>query len=153
MNGWQRKMITSEGRVVLIKSVLQSLPTYILSALNPPKGTINLMEKHMDRFFWGSTTNTKMYHGRSWSTCVTQKMKIAIATLITSLVRIRHTFTHGEEAKHIGAPLGNVHKPGAIRRIFQNWWNLKAKNIVQKMILQIAPIFISWELWKLWTSR
>ncbi|XP_060216327.1 uncharacterized protein LOC132643819 [Lycium barbarum] len=37
MNGWQGKMLSFGGKVVLIKSVLQSLPTYTLSALNPLK--------------------------------------------------------------------------------------------------------------------
>ncbi|KAF3648648.1 hypothetical protein FXO38_11542 [Capsicum annuum] len=37
LNEWQGKMLTYGGKVVLIKSVLQALPTYTLTATNPPK--------------------------------------------------------------------------------------------------------------------
>ncbi|XP_075108949.1 uncharacterized protein LOC142180776 [Nicotiana tabacum] len=66
LNGWQGKMLTYGRRVVLIKSVLQPLPTYTLTALNPPKGTLNLIEKHMDRFLWGTTGKKNNYHCSSW---------------------------------------------------------------------------------------
>lgn len=52
--------------VVLIKHVLQALPTYTLSALSPPKGTFKLLEKHFSNFFWGSTGDQKKYHWSSW---------------------------------------------------------------------------------------
>lgn len=64
LNRWQGKMLTCGGRVVLIKSVLQSLPTYTLTALNPPKATLNLIEKHMANFLWGTSGAKKNYH---WS--------------------------------------------------------------------------------------
>ena len=51
LNGWQVKMLTYGGKIVLIKSVQQSLPIYTLSAINLPIGTINLLEKHFARFF------------------------------------------------------------------------------------------------------
>ncbi|XP_060216704.1 uncharacterized protein LOC132644143 [Lycium barbarum] len=50
LNVWQSNMLSYGGKIVLIKSVLQSLPIYTLSALSPPKGTITLMEKHFARF-------------------------------------------------------------------------------------------------------
>lgn len=53
LNEWQGKMLTYGGKVVLIKSVLQALPIYTLTAINPLKGTINLIQKHFARFFGG----------------------------------------------------------------------------------------------------
>ncbi|WMV54211.1 hypothetical protein MTR67_047596 [Solanum verrucosum] len=66
LNGWQGKMLTYGGKMVLIKSVLQSLPIYTLSAINPPIGTIYLLKKHFDRFFWGFNENRDKHHWRSW---------------------------------------------------------------------------------------
>lgn len=45
LSGWQGKMLSYGGRMVLIKSVLQALPTYILSAICPPKSTLKLLKK------------------------------------------------------------------------------------------------------------
>ncbi|XP_019259367.1 PREDICTED: uncharacterized protein LOC109237508 [Nicotiana attenuata] len=60
LNRWQGKTLTYGGREVLIKSILQFLPTYSLTDLNPPKGTLNLIEKHMARFLWGTTGGKKL---------------------------------------------------------------------------------------------
>ncbi|XP_075086147.1 uncharacterized protein LOC142168878 [Nicotiana tabacum] len=53
LNGWQGNMMSPVGRMILIKHVLQSLSTYMLSAMNPPKVITKLMEKHFTKFFWG----------------------------------------------------------------------------------------------------
>ncbi|XP_019258966.1 PREDICTED: uncharacterized protein LOC109237163 [Nicotiana attenuata] len=42
LNGWQANMMSSGRRMILIKHVLQD-PTYIISAMNPPKGITKLM--------------------------------------------------------------------------------------------------------------
>nr|XP_009794930.1 PREDICTED: uncharacterized protein LOC104241686 [Nicotiana sylvestris] len=39
------RLFTCGGRIVLIKRVLQSLPIYTLSAMSPPKWTLNLIER------------------------------------------------------------------------------------------------------------
>lgn len=62
LNGWKGRMLSHGGRIVLIKNVLQALPTYNLSALVPPKGTLNLLEKYFANFFWGSNGDTNKYH-------------------------------------------------------------------------------------------
>nr|XP_016436823.1 PREDICTED: uncharacterized protein LOC107762942 [Nicotiana tabacum] len=67
LNGWQANMMSSGGRMILIKHVLQSLPTYILSAMNPPKGITKLMEKHFANFFWGTNEGKNKYHWSSWN--------------------------------------------------------------------------------------
>ncbi|XP_070031840.1 uncharacterized protein LOC142168025 [Nicotiana tabacum] len=62
LNGWQANMMSLGGRMILIKYVLQFLPTYILSAMNPPKGITKLMEKHFANFFLGSNKSRNKYH-------------------------------------------------------------------------------------------
>lgn len=66
LNGWQVKMLTYGGKIVLIKSVRQSLPIYTLSTINLPIGTINLLEKHFAQFFWCFNEHRDKYHWRSW---------------------------------------------------------------------------------------
>ncbi|XP_019228615.1 PREDICTED: uncharacterized protein LOC109209747 [Nicotiana attenuata] len=66
LNGWQGKMLSYDGRIILIKHVLQALPTYNLSALSPPKGTFKLLEKHFANFFCGSNGDTRKYYWSSW---------------------------------------------------------------------------------------
>ncbi|KAM3359454.1 hypothetical protein P3S68_019164 [Capsicum galapagoense] len=51
MKGWQRKMISHRGKVVLIKSVLFSMPLHTLSVIQLTKTTINQIEKIMANLF------------------------------------------------------------------------------------------------------
>ncbi|KAJ8571000.1 hypothetical protein K7X08_037972 [Anisodus acutangulus] len=48
--------------------------------------------------------------------------------------------------------MGIIHQLGLVPSIFSKWWKIKSNNKVQKMINQIVPIFISWEIWKQWTA-
>lgn len=50
INGWQGRILSYGGKVVIIKDVLQSLPLYTLSVMSPPKATLRLIDKHFARF-------------------------------------------------------------------------------------------------------
>ncbi|XP_019233205.1 PREDICTED: uncharacterized protein LOC109213823 [Nicotiana attenuata] len=66
ISGWQGRLLSYGGKVVIIKNVLQSLPLYTLSAMSPPKATLNLIEKHFSRFLWGSSGDKNKFHWSSW---------------------------------------------------------------------------------------
>jgi len=56
---WQTKFINFAGRVILIKSVLTSLPAYHMqSTLLPPK-IIHGMEQMMRHFLWGKSGSSR----------------------------------------------------------------------------------------------
>lgn len=44
-------LLTYGKRYVLIAHVLQSMPIYLMSAINPPKGVINQIHKILAKFF------------------------------------------------------------------------------------------------------
>ncbi|KAK4733776.1 hypothetical protein R3W88_008037 [Solanum pinnatisectum] len=66
ITGWQPRMLSYEGKVVLIKHVLQSLPIHILSATTPPSTTIKQIQQIIVDFFWGWRNDKKKYHWASW---------------------------------------------------------------------------------------
>lgn len=49
--GWQNMLLTYGGRYVLIAHILQSMPIYLMSAINPPKRVINQIHKILAKFF------------------------------------------------------------------------------------------------------
>ena len=57
-------MLIVKGRAALIKRLLQSLHLYIIFVLNPLTGTLNTIEKHIVRFYWGSSNEIRKYQ---WS--------------------------------------------------------------------------------------
>lgn len=50
---WHSKLLTYGGKYVLICNVLQSMPIYLMSAMNPLKGVIDQIHKVMANFFLG----------------------------------------------------------------------------------------------------
>lgn len=67
IRGWQIKFLSTGGRDILIRNVLLALPVHLLAATNPPKGTINIIEKYIARFFWSGNDTGGKYHWTSWN--------------------------------------------------------------------------------------
>lgn len=47
---WKSKLLMAGGIYTLIKYVLQSMPIYQLSAMNPPKGVVDYIHKVIAKF-------------------------------------------------------------------------------------------------------
>ncbi|XP_059302129.1 uncharacterized protein LOC132054076 [Lycium ferocissimum] len=66
IRGWNFKILSHGGRAVLVRSVLQSLPIHLLSAVSPPKTTMKQIQSLIADFFWGWKAEKKKYHWASW---------------------------------------------------------------------------------------
>jgi hypothetical protein len=53
LSGWKSRFLSYGGRLVLLKSVLTSLPIYALSFFIAPSGIISSIESLLNEFFWG----------------------------------------------------------------------------------------------------
>jgi hypothetical protein len=53
LSSWKSKHLSFGGRLVLLKSILASLPVYALSFFKAPSGIISSIESLLIRFFWG----------------------------------------------------------------------------------------------------
>ncbi|XP_027077095.1 uncharacterized protein [Coffea arabica] len=63
---WKEKLLSSGGRLVLLKNVLSSLPIHVLAATTPPKGVLRTLEKAFANFLWGTTDKGSRYHWIAW---------------------------------------------------------------------------------------
>jgi hypothetical protein len=57
LSGWGSRFLSFGGRLVLLKSVLTSLPVYALSFFKAPSGIISSIESLLIHFFWGDVRN------------------------------------------------------------------------------------------------
>jgi hypothetical protein len=67
LSSWKGKMLSSGGRLVLINSVLSSLPLYMLSFFRIPKGVLEKLDYYRSRFFWQCDEHKKKYRLAKWS--------------------------------------------------------------------------------------
>jgi hypothetical protein len=68
MVGWQGQMFNLGGRRELVRTVLDSMPTYVMTALKPPKKFYKELDKLRKRFLWAG--NQQLHGGKckvSWA--------------------------------------------------------------------------------------
>ena len=59
LSSWKGKMLSSGGRLVLINSILSSLPMFMLSFFRIPKGVLKKLDYYRSRFFFGSVMSIR----------------------------------------------------------------------------------------------
>ncbi|XP_076892373.1 uncharacterized protein LOC143544101 [Bidens hawaiensis] len=67
---WKARSLSYGGRVTLIKSVLNSLPTYYFSLYKAPNQVIDELEKLRRIFFWGGTEDESKINWIAWKKVV-----------------------------------------------------------------------------------
>ena len=60
--GRKSKLLSTGGRIILIKHGLQSLPVYMLADIDPPKAILNRIESICANFLWGESEYGLKYH-------------------------------------------------------------------------------------------
>jgi hypothetical protein len=59
INGWKEKFLSHAGKEILLKVVIQAIPTYTMSVFLLPKTLCNDINSMMSRFWWGHKENDK----------------------------------------------------------------------------------------------
>lgn len=65
LQGWKGQMLSYGGKEVLISSVLQSVPIYVVSAVVPPNCVMKELHKIFTKFFWSNKVEGKSKHWAS----------------------------------------------------------------------------------------
>ena len=72
MQGWKEKLLSQAGKEVMIKVVVQSIPTYSMSVFKLPIGLCKDIEAMIRKFWWGQG-ETKKIHWVKWSDLCSSK--------------------------------------------------------------------------------
>ena len=66
LKGWKKKLLSQAGREILVKAVIQDIPTYTMSCFKLPKGLINEIGTLIRKFWWGYRSEQRKIHWVSW---------------------------------------------------------------------------------------
>lgn len=66
LSKWKAQSLSFGGRITLIKSVLNSLPTYFMSLFKVPQGILDSLEKIRRKFLWGGGGDKNKIHWVDW---------------------------------------------------------------------------------------
>jgi hypothetical protein len=67
INSWRGRSLSRAGKEVMIKSVLQAIPTYVMSVYLLSDSTIRDIERMMNSFWWGGGANNKGIRLLAWN--------------------------------------------------------------------------------------
>lgn len=73
--GWKGKLLSNEGRKILIKVVAQAMPTYTMSCFKLPKSLCKELNSMMSNFWWGQKETERKMAWISWEKLFTPKIK------------------------------------------------------------------------------
>jgi len=62
LKGWKEKFLSITGREVLIKSVVQAIPTYVMSYFLLSMVLCEHIERMISKFWWGSKQGERKIH-------------------------------------------------------------------------------------------
>lgn len=66
MNGWKEKFLSHAGKEILIKAVLQAIPTYTMSVFKLPITLCREINMLFCKFWWGHMENRDQMAWMSW---------------------------------------------------------------------------------------
>lgn len=64
-NNWKNSYLSQAGKEVLLKAVIQAMPTYSMSVFQLPRRICKEIETTMARFWWGHKQNDRKYIGKN----------------------------------------------------------------------------------------
>ena len=66
LSSWKAKYLSYGGRLVLLNSVLNSLPMFMMSFFEIPKGVLKNLDHFRSRFFWQGSSDKHKYRLAKW---------------------------------------------------------------------------------------
>jgi len=71
--GWKGKLLSSAGKLTLLKSCLSSIPIYLLSVIKFPKWAVESINSQMANFLWHDPDGKHKYHLSNWQSLSLKK--------------------------------------------------------------------------------
>ena len=65
---WKEKLLSQAGREILIKAIVQAIPTYTMSCFKLPLGLCGDIESIIRKFWWGQKSERRKVHWVKWDT-------------------------------------------------------------------------------------
>ena len=75
LQGWKGKLLSQADREVLIKAIVQAIPTYAMGCFKLPLGLCHEIEAMVKKFFWGQRGDKRKIHWVKWSKLTKPKLE------------------------------------------------------------------------------
>ena len=76
LKGWKEKVLSMQGKEILLKSVAQAIPSYAMSVFKLPKSICKSTTNEMSSFWWGDDEDRKKCIGMHGGKCASRRRKV-----------------------------------------------------------------------------
>lgn len=66
LKDWKSGTLSQAGKITLVKSVVQVIPTYLMSCFRIPQGIVRKIHWVIAHFLWGQKCDEKRIHWMRW---------------------------------------------------------------------------------------
>lgn len=74
LQGWESRLLSQVGGEVLIKAVIQAIPTFTMGCFKIPLGLCHNIEAMIKKFWWGQWGDRRKIHWVKWDELSKSKM-------------------------------------------------------------------------------
>ena len=75
LQGWKEKLLSQAGKEVLLKAVVQAIPTFAMSCFRIPVGLCQDIEMLIRKFWWGQRGDGRKIHWKKWEVLCKPKLE------------------------------------------------------------------------------
>ena len=87
LKGWKEKVLSMQGKEILLKSVAQAIPSYSMSVFKLHKGICKSITDEMPSFSWGDREAKKTMHWYAWwKMCIQRRKGAWVLETCTTLI-------------------------------------------------------------------
>ena len=78
LQGWKEKLLSQAGMEMLLKAIVEAIPTFAISCFKLPMGLCNDTEAMIRKFLWGQRGDRRKIHWKKWDILCQPKSKEAL---------------------------------------------------------------------------
>lgn len=130
LQGWKSNSLSMAGRIQLINSTLNAIPTHAMQSLSLPASVLKKIDQINNNFLWGHNSNTRKIHHLNWNKVAApktfgglgiRKAKLVNACFMAKLKWNIFTFNRNLSSQTLSLKYGhqlskNLHLQSYIRR-------------------------------------
>ena len=75
LQGWKEKLLSQAGKEVLLKAVVQAIPTFAMSCFRLPVGLCQDIEMLIQKLWWGQRRDRRKIHWKKWEVLCKPKLE------------------------------------------------------------------------------
>ncbi|KAL5556882.1 hypothetical protein UlMin_039118 [Ulmus minor] len=85
--GWKSKLLSAGGKEILIKSIIQAIPTYAMNLFKLPSSLIRELQRLCGQFWWGGDSGKRRMHWCSWEKLCTWRIHSQPTSLVARVLQ------------------------------------------------------------------